>query len=258
MGNRLRLAVALAWSAWSGWAMDWTTLKPEGCVSDFARVLDSPTRARLEAYCAALGQATGARMALVTLPSLQGEPAADVAAILFRTWGVGKSDNQGVLLLLSIGDHLSRLEVGRGLQPILPGGAAARVLRQMRPALRQNDYGNALAAAAQTIGGSIARARHVTLSQRLPQRIRPGFSDAFFPWPVLVGGLLLLLWLMRAGAPRGYGGFAGAGLLPGLLLGSALGRATWGSNGSGGFGGYDSGDSFGGFGGDSGGPSSDW
>jgi len=261
MANWLGLAAALAWGASAGWAVDWTTLKPEGYVSDFAQVIDKDSRARLEAYCAAVEQATGARMALVTLPSLQSEPPADVAKIIFRAWGVGqKATNQGVLLLLSIGDHRSRLEVGHGLEPILRDAMAGRVLREMRPALRRKDYGDALVAAAQTIGGAIAQAKHVTLNQRLARRTRPGILDVF-PWPVLLGGLLLLVWLMRAGAPRGYGGFGTGGFLPALLLGNALGRASWGGNGSGGFGGYDSGDTFGGFGGgDSGGggASSDW
>ena len=69
-----------------------------------------------------------------------------------------------------------------------------------------------------------------------------------------MGGIFVLMWLLRLGGPRGYGGWSGGGFLPGLFLGSMMGRSTWGDRGSGGFGGYDSGDSFGGFGGgDSGG-----
>jgi uncharacterized protein len=77
---------------------------------------------------------------------------------------------------------------------------------------------------------------------------------------LIIGGLVLLGLLLRAGGPRGYGG-GGGGFLPGLLIGSMMNRGSWGSRGSGGFGGFDSGDGFGGFGGgDSGGggASSDW
>ena len=56
------------------------------------------------------------------------------------------------MLLLSIGDHRSRLEVGYGLEPILPDGLDGDILREMRPALRQSDFGDAMIAAAQTIG----------------------------------------------------------------------------------------------------------
>jgi uncharacterized protein len=262
MRKWLRLGVAVASMASAGWAVDWKSLKPQGYVSDFANVVDAASKSQLEAYCAVVEQATGAQMALVTLPSLEGEPIEDVANTIFRAWGVGqKGKNEGIMLLLAVNDRRSRLEVGYGLEPILPDGLTGSILREMRPALRQKDYGDAMMAAAQTIGNAIARAKNVTLTATLPRRARPTTSNSI-PWPVIVGGLFLLFWLMRKGGPRGYGGGGGGGFLPGLILGNVLGRSTWGSRGSGGFGGPDSGDGgFGGFGGgDSGGggASSDW
>jgi uncharacterized protein len=258
-GLRLACTAALALSA--GWAVDWKALRPQGYVSDFAGVIDAGSKSQLEAYCGSVEQSTGAQMALVTIRSLEGEPIEDVANTMFRAWGVGqKGKNEGILMLLSIGDRKSRLEIGYGLEPILPDGLAGSILREMRPALRQKQYGEGMMAAAQIIGDAIAQSKHVQITARLPRRIRPTPSDAI-PWPMLVGGLFILLWLMRAGAPRGYGGGGGGGLLAGLLLGQMMSRATWGSRGSGGFGGTDSGDGFGGFGGgDSGGggASSDW
>ena len=70
-----------------------------------------------------------------------------------------KGKNEGILLLLSIEDRRSRLEVGYGLEPILPDGLSGSILRQMRPALRQGDYGDAMLAAAETIGDTIAQAK---------------------------------------------------------------------------------------------------
>jgi len=265
MTKWLRLGLALALGASAGGAVDWKARypKPEGYVSDFAGVINSASRSQLEAYAAAVEQSTGAQMAFVTLPSLSGEPVEDVANTIFRAWGVGqKGQNEGILLLLSIGDRRSRLEVGYGLEPILPDGLDGDILRAMRPALRQNDYGDALIAAAQTIGDAIAHAKNVTIAARLPQpRTQPDFSDRV-NWPVILGMLLLFLLLARAGGPHSYRGGGAWGGLPWLLLGSLMGgRSSYGSRSSGGFGGYDSGDTFGGFGGgDSGGggASSDW
>jgi len=262
MRNWLRAGLALAVCAAVGWAVDWKALQPQGYVSDYAGVIPAANRAPLEAYCAAVEQSTGAQMALVTIPSLEGEPIEDVANTLYRAWGVGqKGKNEGILMLLAVHDRRSRLEVGYGLEPILPDGLSGGILRQMRPALRQGDYGDAMLAAAETIGNTIAQAKHVTINASLPRHRRPGTSDSI-PWPVILGGLCLLFWLMRAGAPRGFGGFGGGGFLPGLILGNLMGRSTWGSRGGGGFGGPDSSDGgFGGFGGgDSGGggASSDW
>src|ERR1019366_1087184 len=112
--------------------VDWKSYKPEGYVSDFAHIVDPASRAQLEAYCAVVEQSTGAQMALVTLPSLEGEPIEDVANTIFRAWGVGKKgSNEGIMMLLAVGDHRSRLEVGYGLEPLLPDGFDGRILRQM-------------------------------------------------------------------------------------------------------------------------------
>jgi|SRR5579883_227996 uncharacterized protein len=264
MKNLLRRGACLLLCAAAGSAVDWTAYKPEGYVSDFAKVIDPASRAQLNAYCAAVERATKAQIALVTVPSLEGEPIADVAYDMARAWGVGrKGENDGVLLLLAIQDRRSRLEVGSGLQSVLPDSMAGDILSEMRPALRRERYGDALMAAASTIGNTIAKARHVTIqAPALPHRVQRSVWD-WLPWPVLVGGALLLVWLLFSGAPRGYGGggWGGGGFLPWLILGSMMGRSTWGSRGSGGFGGYDSGDSFGGFGGGDfggGGASGDW
>src|SRR5215475_10185201 len=153
MTKCLRLSILLVLGASAATAVDWKALKPEGYVSDFGRAIDSESRQRLEAYGAEVERATGAQIALVTIPSLEGEPIEDVANTIFRAWGVGqKGKNEGILLLLSVGDRRTRLEVGYGLEPVLPDGFAGSVLREMRPALRQNHFGEALMAAAQTIG----------------------------------------------------------------------------------------------------------
>jgi uncharacterized protein len=261
MTKCLRLSILLVLGASAATAVDWKALKPEGYVSDFGRAIDSESRQRLEAYCAAVERATGAQIALVTIPSLEGEPIEDVANTIFRAWGVGKKGkDEGVLLLLALRDRRSRLEIGYGLEGVLPDGLDGRILREMRPALRQQRYGEALIAAADTLGRTIAAAKNVTLTVPLERRIRSKPSDSI-PWPLVIGGLVLLFALMRRGGPRGYSGGGGGGFLPGLILGSMMGRSSWGSRGSGGFGGFDSGDGFGGFGGgDSGGggASSDW
>jgi uncharacterized protein len=254
MRQWLWIGLLAALGAAAGGAMDWKTLRPEGYVSDFARVIDPASHDRLEEYCAAVERATGAQVALVTIGSLEGEPVEDVARVIFNDWGVGRQgSNDGIMLLLAVGDRRTRLEVGSGLGPILPNGLASSVLSEMRPALRQQNYGEALLAAAQTIGETVAGAKHVALESRPPRKVTRTVSNSI-PWPLVLGGVFLVMALLRGGGPRGYGGFSGGGFLPGLILGGMMGRGAWGDRGSGGFGGYDSSDGFGGFGGgDSGG-----
>src|SRR5947209_4092773 len=153
MRKWLRLGLLLA--APASWAVDWQALKPQGCVSDFADIVDASARNQVEAYCAAVERSTGAQIALVVIPSPQGEPVEDVAGTLYRGWGVGsRGRQQGVLLLLAIGERRGRLEAGPGLKTILPAGLESSVLREMAPALGQRQYGEAMMAAAETIGRS--------------------------------------------------------------------------------------------------------
>jgi len=260
MNKLLRACALLLSCAAITFAVDWKALKPEGYVSDFARVIDAPSKVALEQYCASVERATGVQMALVTIATLEGEPVEDVANTIFRAWGVGhKGKNDGIMLLLAVGDRRSRLEVGYELEPILPDGFAGSILREMRPALRLRQYGEAMMAAAQSIGSTIAKAKNVSIDTQLPRRVRRSSGDSI-PWAPLLIGLFVVFPLLRAG--RGGGG--GGGFWTGLILGSLM--RGMGGRGGGGFGGFDSGGGgggggFGGFGGgDSGGggASSDW
>jgi uncharacterized protein len=247
MTKLLRLSVVVALAAFGAQAVDWRALRPEGCVSDFARVIDAGSRREIEEYCASVEGSTGAQLILVTIPSLEGEPGEDVAKAIFDAWGTGK-EKPRILLMLAILERRSRLETGPGLAAILPEDLEASVLREMRPAVRRRHYGEALMAAASTLGDSVAQAKRVTLNASLRREIHTSAWDSI-PWAMVLGGLLLLLWLTRAGGTRGYGGAGGSGFIPGIVSGSVWSRASWGSRGSGGFGGYDSEDSFGAFGG---------
>jgi len=249
MPNWLRTCALAAVCVSAAGAMDWGLYKRQGCVSDFAGVVDPASRAQLETYGAAVERSTGERLSLVAVPTLYGEPVDLVAAALYRRWyASGSSD--GVVLLVALADRRTAMYAGPKARPLLPSGFDSQVLRQMGPALRQPHYGEAFMAAAETIGGTLAGAKKTGIDVRLNRHIHWQPSDAI-PWLAIGGALLLAIALFFAGAPRGFGGGGGHGLIPALMH-RRLVRDTWGSRGSGGFGGCDSADSFGGFGGDAG------
>jgi len=228
-------------------AADFTSLLPQGYLSDFAQVVNPAHRAEIERYCARVQQLTSAEIAIVTIPSLEDEPIEDVANSLYRKWGVGKKGkNEGVLLLLAVRDRRMRLEVGYGLEPILPDGLAGELLDDMRPLLRQGEYGPALLEATHRLGSIIAKSKNVSIDVTLPSRreVRPE-PEAYFPVLIPILFVLLLIWINRRRG-GGFGSSSGPWFFPG--------GGGWSGGSGGGFGGYDSSDSFGGFGGgDSGG-----
>ena len=250
MGKLSRAALVLCALSASLLALDLKSLKPQGYVSDFANVLDPRSRAQLEAYAGQVEQTTGVQMALVTLKSLDGEPIEDVSNTLFRQWGIGKhGKDEGIMLLLAVEDQRDRIEVGYGLEPILPDGFNGSILRGIAPLLKQGAYGQAMISGAVQIAATIERAKGVTQGDAEPQRVRQTRGGRGIPFPVIIIGIIVLFFLLR-------GGGSGGGFLAGMLLGNVLGGGRrggdWGGGGFGGGGG--GGGGFGGFGGgDSGG-----
>jgi uncharacterized protein len=237
-------------------ATDWKSLKPQGYVSDFAGVIDAQSRAELEDYGSRVEQGTGAQLAFVTLNSLEGQPIEDVTIDIFKAFGVGqKKKDNGAMILLSIADRRSRLEVGGGLGGAVTDAMSGLLLEDMRPALRQNQYGAAMIAAAVRIGEAIAKDQGVQIPPPQSfQRVRRVAPDSI-PWPFILFGIFIIISFLRRIGGGGYrGGGGGGSFLTGMLLGQLLGGGRGGRDG-GGFGGFDSGGGGGGFGGFGGGSS---
>lgn len=213
MIRQVRLAAAALWCASAAWAVDWTVLKPQGYVSDFAAVVDPSSKSQLETYCAAVEQATGARIALVTLASLEHEPIEDVTHAIFRAWGLDRwPQGKAVIWLVAVENQRDRIEAGSGLTAIMTNGEGA-ILREVRPALARQQYAQALMAAADEMGTRIARAQRKTIAARLPGRAHRQLAESV-PWLLASGALLLCFWLYRVlGRParqvRAAGGFGG-------------------------------------------------
>lgn len=133
------LLVLLAWSA-SGQAQD----IPDhvGKVNDFAELLQPSDRTTLEAQLADLERATSAEVAVVTIKTLYGQPIEHYATTMFNTWGIGKKGrDNGVLVLVALDEKTMRIEVGYGLEGVLPDGLAGAIIReQFRPRFRDGNY----------------------------------------------------------------------------------------------------------------------
>jgi uncharacterized protein len=230
-------------------ALDTSKLKPTGYVNDFAHAIDARSAAELEAYCGNVERAAGAQFAIVTVDSLEDEPVEDVANRLFTQWGIGKKGtNEGLLVLLAIKDHKNRVEVGYGLEPVVPDGYAGGVLRGIRPILRQGNYGGALLSAVEQFGQRIAESKGVTIEgQRARQTGSRDSGGGGGVFGIIIFFVILML-MMRVIGGRGGGGGMG-GFLTGMLLGNMMGGRRSGGWGGGGFGGGGGGGGFGGFGG---------
>ena len=74
---------------------------------------------------------TKAQIAVLLIPTLDGEDVSDYANRVFRAWGIGdKEKNNGVLFLIALKDKQMRIEVGYGLEGAINDGKAGEILDQ--------------------------------------------------------------------------------------------------------------------------------
>lgn len=227
---------------------------PTDYVSDFAHVLSPEAIAHIDSICAQLDHsAANAQVSVVTVRSLQGDDPADYANELEDKWKIGrKGSDRGVLVLLAVDDHKYRIEVGYGLEGILPDGKVGDIGRSMIPNLRANDFDGALTLAVGQVAQVVADDAHVTLDDNAPAPERgppvhhsSGLNKLVLLILLLVffGGFSLLRMIFGWGLF--FGGWGGGGPWMGGGGGFGGGGFSGGGGGGGGFGGFGGG-SFGG------------
>ena len=98
-------------------------------VTDMPRALRADTVARLNQTIGDIQRTHGIEMAVVVVRSLDGLSIEEAAEKIFNLWGIGKKDrDNGLLFLWSTGDRKVRVEVGYGLEGVLPDGKAGAIL----------------------------------------------------------------------------------------------------------------------------------
>lgn len=243
------LLITALFSAWGQFP------QPRGYVNDFAGVMDSSSISRMEGIIAELQQKTGAEIAVVTVDTISPYGSIEQYAIdLSEEWGVGQAGkDNGVILLVAVTERKIRIEIGYGIEGIIPDGLAGSIRDQaIVPDLRNNNYGAGLLKGVQAVAGLIAEDAGVELSGNTAAEgsryVDPGrqedsgsplgelitilffffiFGGRFFLWP------LLFMGTRRRGF---YGGGFGSGRSSGFGGGggSSFGGFSGGSFGGGG------------------------
>ena len=99
-------------------------------MNDLAGVLSRERQAALEERLARYEDETSHQIVLLTVPSLQGEPIEDFSIRVADAWKIGhKGLDNGILVVIAPQDHKARIEVGRGLEGVVPDVIASRILR---------------------------------------------------------------------------------------------------------------------------------
>ena len=100
-----------------------------GRVVDAANLLSPAQKQQLEALSTDVGNVAQRQFVVATIPDLQGYPIEDYGYKLGRAWGIGQKDaNNGIILIVAPNERKVRIEVGYGLEPIMPTPRSRRFL----------------------------------------------------------------------------------------------------------------------------------
>lgn len=211
----------------------------KGLINDFADIIPQAYEQRMNLFAQEVLNKTSSTLTVVTLKDIGGDDIDGFTNRLYEKWGVGeKGKDKGVMILLALKERKVRIEVGYGLEGIIPDGLAGQIRdTAMVPYLKKGEYGQGLLSGLFAAGAIIAKHEGVKLTgmpavskRKVVSRKKSigGFSFLFL--------LLIFFFLLRS-----RGGIGSLFLL--MLLGGGRG----GFGGQGGFGGFGGG--FGGFGG---------
>jgi len=124
-----------------------------GRVNDYAALLSPAKERELESRLAGFEQQTGHQIAVLTIPTLAGDALEDFSIRVAGTWKIGQQGfDNGAILLVVPNDRKLRIEVGYGLEGVLPDAIASRIIREVIvPHFRAEDYEGGVIAGVEAI-----------------------------------------------------------------------------------------------------------
>ncbi len=207
-----------------------------GPVTDEAGLFSQNEYAALTEFLMAVDEQTHMQIAVLTIPSLEGESLEDYSIRVADSWKIGeKGKDSGVILLIAVQDRKVRIEVGYGLEHLITDADADAIIRSvLAPHFKKAEYGEGVMQSVRTITG-LALKDESLIDNRVKNR-RNARHDDSVPLPAVI--FLIIIYLF--GSRFMPGGF----FWPVLFF--ALGRGFSGSRRGGFGGGFSSGSSFGG------------
>ena len=194
-----------------------------GRINDYAGLMP-PDRARtLEERLARFESDTGHQIAVLTIPSLEGDSLEDFSIRVAESWKIGKKGfDNGAILLIARDDRRLRIEVGYGFEGVLPDAIANRIINEViTPRFRSGDFAGGIEAGVDSI-------LKITRGEVLPERSRAASGRNAPPSSLMTVFMITIILAL-------FIGMTSRRLLGGALGGAASGfvASMFGSGGIG-------------------------
>ncbi len=243
----MRFPIILFWLfAVTSFAAEVIPPAPKQYFNDYAHVVSPSTAARLNKTLEDFERQTSDQILVTVFPKMQSDSSIeDYTVRVARAWKAGQQEkNNGAVLFVFVQDRKVYLQVGYGLEGVLPDALAKRIVSdEITPQFRNGNFDAGLNAGVAAILAATRgeyRGTGRTVGDRAVNSV-VGFL------PILIFGLIVLFILLslmrgrRSGLRGGYSSWGGGGWTIG---GSGWSGGGWSGGGGGGFSG--GGGSFGG------------
>ena len=185
-------------------------------VTDLTSTLDAQQIQTLESRLAEFEANKGAQLAVLIVPTTQPETIEQYGIRVVDAWKLGRKNvDDGALLLIAKDDRALRIEVGYGLEGVLPDATANRIIDEIIvPRFKRGDFYSGIESGLDAMI-QIVNGEPLPPPKRAAARGQNNFESLMFMAFVLVvavGGLLRAM----------LGRFPAA-----LLMGGALGIMAW-------------------------------
>jgi uncharacterized protein len=195
-------------------------------VTDLTGTLSASERRALEQRLEAFEKEKGSQIAVLIVPTVRPETIEQYAIRVAERWKLGREGiDDGVLVLVAKEDRELRIEVGYGLEGVLPDAIAKRIIAEvMVPRFREGDFYGGLSAGVErliaVIEGEPLPLPRKGKSHRGPSAAALEFLFAAGFFLVTFGGMVLRALFGRLPAALAVG--VGLGLAAWFLLASAV------------------------------------
>lgn len=188
----------------------------KGRVTDLTGTLSAGQSQQLEGTLQQFEAAKGSQVVVLIVPSTAPETVEQFGIRVADQWKIGRHGvDDGVILLVAKNDRTLRIEVGRGLEGVIPDATASRIINEIIvPLFKKGDFAGGIEA-------GVGRIIKVVQGEPLPApdvgatRKDPAIGR-YFPF-IFIGVPLAMAFL---------GSIIGR-LLAGLIGGSIMGVATY-------------------------------